>query len=367
MVKRAAKQGRGGRWLGGYIRHEKDGTAVFIIEKEINRRRFHISTHCHDEKSAIAQFTRFEANPLGYSPAGEAPRNAVVMTAELIGEFHEWHLAKNNGQYARAVARSLGQWMKALGTRNLRSIELSDLKAALTKWKVNNKRNVIAIKVFFAWLRQEKGAVKHAEDPTLDLKVPQSDPAKHKRRRATDFALIEEVYPYLHPRMQDTIQALAATGWHISELRRFIADKTTKIEEPGVEVLDANGNRVVAVLVAWHKSKKWTRTSIVHQKHLDAIRRLKEHGSIPRKHNLAIATAMKHADARRREFDPAWLDREPFVLGTMRHSVATWSIDLGATVEQAAAHLDHADKRTTERFYVDQLVPKPPIPTRVLQ
>lgn len=361
------KRGRGKRWAGGYIRHEADGSAVFIIERQVGGQRFHVSTRCHDEKAATAQLARFEANPAGYNPAGEAPEAGLLLTVELIDEFHVWHLASGTTRkHARSAARMLGQWMVAFGSRDLRRLELPELKAALARWSTSRQHRIIALKVFFKWLRQEKGLLRHAQDPTLDLPVPQGSPEKHRRRKATDWNLVREAFPYLSPRMQDVLQFFSATGWHVSEVERFVRNPQAHIDTPGVEV-SGPGGVVLGVLVNWHKTKKWTRTSIVHQAHLDAIRRLKDAGTLPRKMNEQVRAAVEKADAKRREFDPTWKDREPFTVGVMRHSVATWGVELGATAEEAAAHLDHADKRTTERFYLDLRVPKPAIPTRVLQ
>ena len=360
-LRRAKKVGRGRKWKGGHVHHEVDGLEVFIIERQVNGRRFHVSTRCNDEGAALHQLARFEANPLAYDPAGTAPERGLVMDVELISEFYAWQTAPkkaggkaNSRHYAKESVRKLRDWMEALGTRDLRRLRLVDLKACLARWPTSRQHRIIAIKVFYGWLRTEKSLLTHAQDATLDLLVPQADPEKHRRRKVVPWAVVQAVYVHLAPRVRDVLQLFAATGWHISEVERFVRLKNCSIEDPGEVTYARDGSRVLAVLVTWHKSKHWTRTSLTHQGHLDAARRLKAEGKMPRKLNDAIAAAATLAGV------------EPFTLGVMRHSVATWSIGLGASSAEAAVHLDHADKRTTEKFYLDIMVPRPPIPTRVL-
>lgn len=364
----AVKKSRGKRWSGGYIRIENDGRANYVIERQVAGQRFHVSTRCHSEKAALAQLARFESDPVNYTPAGVEGDAGVVMTVELIAEFHDWHKDQGNtGRYTRSIARSLGFWMEAIGTRDLRRLALADFKQMLAKWKRQQQRRIIAIKVFYKWLRIEKGLVKHAEDATLDLPVPQGDPAKWKRRKATDWALVRDTFPFLSQRMQDVMQFFAATGWHITEVQRFVRRGDSKIEKPTVDVVDPEGRKVLAVLVAWHKTKQWTRTGIVHQVHLDAIQRLLNEGTVPRRMNEQVRDAVAAADAARLAIDPKHKAREPWKMGWMRHTVSTWAGELGDATAHIAQHLNHSDKKTTERFYFDMLVPRPAIRTRVLQ
>lgn len=368
MSRPKKKPGRGRSWLGGYCRRESNGALTFIIEKRVGKRRFHVSTRCTDEASALEHYARFQANPLQYDPAGVEPDEPLLLSVELIVRWFNWSLEKGNGlRYAKEGVRFMRGWGEELRGKDLRKLTLArDIKPALAKWKTSRQARIIALKSFYGWLRKEAGVLVSAQDPTLDLPVPQANPEKNRRRKAVDWSVVKDLYPYLKPRVQDLLQFFVATGWHISEVERFIRREDCTIEKPGVPTLSSEGRPVLAVLVTWHKTKKWTRTSLVHQRHLDAITRLKASGKVPRKINDAVAEALKMADAKRREFDPAHVDRKPFHFGVMRHSVATWGIELGATVAEAAVHLDHADKSTTDRFYADVLVPRPPIPTRVL-
>lgn len=374
-ARRAKRIGRLRPWLGGYVRGEKDGSETFIIERRVlvgtESRRFHVSTRCNDEPAAIEQLARFQANPLSYSPGGVEPEAPLVITNELILEHEQWQLEvkKNSTKHARSATRLLADWMDALGTSDLRKAKLSDLHAALRSWSTSRQHRIIALKTFYGWLRKVKGLVRHAEDPTLDLPVPQASPEKHSRRKAVAWQTVADCFEHLSEHYRDVLQLAVATGWHVSELGRFVTDERSRIEQPGVATLTRDGKEVKAVLVVWHKTKKWTRTAIVHDGHLEAARRLKAGGKFVGETRLrtALRDALAKADEKRREKDPTWQDRPPFTLGVMRHSVATWSLELGDRVEDTAAALDHADRRTTERFYADLLVPKVALSTRVLQ
>lgn len=367
---RKAKRGRGRRWRGGYIHHEADGSRLFIIERQVSGERFHLSTRCHDEDAAMVQLARFESNPRGYDPAGEEPDAPLLLSNELLESFLHWQLdvKGNTSKHACSMVRFLGDWMAELRGKDLRTLSLRvDVKPALARWKKSVPHRIIALKAFFSYLRKELLVLRHAEDCTLDLPVPQAQAEKNRRRKVANWETVVDVYARLEQRDQDILQLAVATGWHLSELQRFIRAPESAIEVP-TGSLTAGALPVLAVLRTWHKSKTWTRTSLVHQRHVDAARRLKEAGQWVNETRLreALYSALEAADAKRRELDPNHQDRPRFSLGVMRHSVATWGIELGATVAEAAEALDHRDPRTTERFYADVMVPRAPLPTREL-
>ncbi|MFT3708070.1 MAG: hypothetical protein QM817_10475 [Archangium sp.] len=368
-MKRAAKVGRGRRWLGGYVRHEADGSETFIIERRISGKRFHVSTRCNNERAALEHLARFESNAASYSPSGVEPVAPVCITVELLSDYFDWCIEENNTPtYARSKVRFLGQWSEKLGAAfDLRNASIVAIKDALKKFKTSRPARIIALKAFYAWLRRERHLLKHAEDPTLeDLPVPQGAPEKHTRRKAADWDAVRAVYVRLTEEHRDVLQLFTATGWHVTELARFCRDERSEIELPPVRTVTPEGLEVRAVLRVWHKRKVWTRTSLVHQEHVDAARRLRSRGTFPNETRFreAIYAALEDANAARKQLGLAPFKR--FGPGVMRHSVATWGVQLGATPERAAAHLEHADKSTTERFYVDLMVPTQNVPTRVL-
>jgi integrase len=344
------------RWLGGYVHTEKDGRPLFIIERQVKGHRFHVSTRCNTERAALKQLERFEGDPLGYRPEGGDGGDAILLTEELILEFAKWSITTrgNTRRYAQETSAMLLTWARALHGLDLRRVTLRDhIVPALDNWGGKAHR-IIAIKSLYAWLRRVRHALTSAQDPTLDLPVPQAQPAKNKRRKAVEWARVEAAYKHLVGPYRDVLHVLSATGWHTTELGRFIRSETSSIDVPPTPVFDRHGRQVLAVLGTLHKTGKRTRTPLVERAHVDAARRLRERGSVPRKLNEAVASACSAAGVK------------PFTLGVMRHSVATWAIELGASAPDAAEYLGHESKKTLLRFYADVAFPTVTIPTRVL-
>jgi integrase len=347
------------------VHRQKNGLDLFIIERKIRGRRFHVSTGAHTITAAKAQLERFEADPLGFDPRG-GDGDKLQLTAELIEQWEAFSIAKGNGRtYTRDHGRKLARWLLVLGGADLRKLTLRQLREGLTGLSAR-KHRIIAIKSFFSWLRTEKGLVTTAQDATLDLKVPQGSPEKYRRRKVVEWQNVEKLLAVLEAestadaqrertpndklepgadarRRRDCLLLLTATGWHVTELGRFVR---------GGELLRQASGDVLAVLVVRHKGGDLARTPISHREHLEAAERLRASGEVPR--NLQ----KEHVLACSRAKVPA------FGLGVMRHSVATWAVEAGAAPEQVARFLGHRDKRTTERFYVDVAVPTNVIPLR---
>lgn len=348
----------------GYIHRQKNGLDLFIIERKIRGRRYHVSTGAHTITAAKAQLERFESDPAGYRPDGAGDR--LQLTAQLVIDWTTFQHAKGNtGKYVRDHARKMATWAERLAGADLRKLTLKQLRDGLAGLSAQ-KHRIIAIKAFFSWLRTEKGLVTTAQDATLDLKVPQSDPAKWKKRKAVPWQHVEKLLAHMqaaveaetgrelaatdkvHPgedarRRRDVLLLLTATAWHVTELRRFIRS--------GEIVRQASGE-VLAVLVTMHKGKEPTRMPVVHREHLEAADRLRMYGKIPR---WLERTHYEFCDA-------AGVPR--FGLGVMRHSVATWAVEAKEHPERVAAFLQHKDPRTTKRFYIDVAVPTNVIPLR---
>lgn len=333
------------RWPGGYVHPQKDGQPLFIIERRIRGQRFHVSTRCHSLRAAMKQLERFEADPLGYAPEGEAPEQGLQLTAELIVEFHGWQLEKGNTRrHANDMGNRLADWVEDLGGKDLRQLTLrDDVKPAIERRRTNRAHRIIALKAFFAWLRKEKHLLRSAEDCTLDLPVPQAQPAKHRRRKAVALETVRAAAAVLAPAYRDMLVVLAGTGWHVTELERFA-------RHPDSELVYARREDTLAVLVTKHKNKETTRTPVNDPEVLAAAERIRTRGELPRRANEAVRAACRSAGV------------AEFTLGVMRHSVATWAIEHGATPEKVAEFLDHKDKGTTLRFYADVAVPTVLVP-----
>lgn len=333
------------RWLGGYVHQGSEGLPTFIIERRVRGHRFHVSTRCHTERAALKQLERFEADPFGYQPEGEAADGPLLMTAELISEHDDWQRARNTPQHAAAVARYLADWQEDLAGRDLRRLTLRDaLKPALDRRVTCRGHRIAAIKVFFSWLRRERGLLTSAQDATLDLAVPQTEPEKRKRRKAVAWQHVEAALGKLTGPHRDCLLLLTATGWHVTELERFCR---------GGEVVPQAGGEVLASLVVRHKGGDLTRTPITHLEHLEAAQRLRAAGVVPRRLNAKVREACRAAEV------------AEFTLGVMRHSVATWAAEAGASADVISQFLGHKDRRTTARFYIDLAVPTNVIPLRI--
>lgn len=335
-------RGQRRRWDGGYKHRQRDGKDLFIIEKQVGKKRFHISTRCHSETAAYEHLKRFQADPWAYEAemkVGREPDATLRLTDELVSEFGEWLLARDRPttpKYAAEIEARLLDWVEELGGNDLRRLELGKLKAALAK-KRGRQHRIIALKSFCSWLRTEKHLLDRRDDVTLDLLVPQAVPEKHKRRKAVPFEHVKSAMTYLAPAYRDCLLLLSHTGWHVSELERFIRDTESGIADGRGEVL--------GVLQVLHKTGATTRTPILVAGALEAAKRLKERKEVPRKMNSTLRAACRLAGV------------AEFTFGVMRHSVATWAVEAGTPVEVVAEFLNHKSKKTTETFYVDLAVP----------
>ncbi len=326
----------------GYIHRQRDGKAVFIIEKMVGGRRFHVSTRANTITGAMEQLARFQSNPEAYEPSGSAGR-PVRITAALVLEFRRWQSEQKrvSTKHGRDVQRYLADWMDDIGNRDLRALEPAELRGMVGKRSAQAHR-IAALKVFFGWLRLERGVMRHHQDATLDLRVPQSSPEKHRRRKALDFDAVQAIMSHLNADARDCVTMLCATGWHRTELDRFARSGE----------LHVDGDTATAVTP--HKSGDLARTGLAGEA-VRAAQRLRARGCVPQR-----LWREMHAASER-----AGLPREKWVTpGVFRHSVATWAVEDGASIEQVSKFLGHKDPRTTRRFYVDMRAPVAAIPVR---
>jgi integrase len=241
----------------------------------------------------------------------------------------------------------LGEWRDDLKGRDMRSLRLMDLKEIVNRRKTCKQHRIIAIKSFCGWLRKERGLLTTATDPTLDLAVPQGDPEKFKRRKWLEVARVQAAAEHLPDRYRDVLILLAATGMHVTELARFARDDASELVK-GVPP-------TLAVLITRHKSGDATRIPLTHPEHVAAAERIRARRSVPRFLNRTFKEACRAAKV------------EEFTPGVLRHSVATWAKNSGATIEQIAEFLGHKDKKTTAQYYVDTAEPTVAIPVPVLK
>lgn len=330
-------------WDGGYIHRQKDGRKLFVIQREIGGKRFHVSTRAHSSTAAHEQLKKFESDPEAYV---EQMRNrrpdegGLQLTAELVLELKSHMLTRprpTSRPYAVRTARILREWITDLNGRDLRKMTLADYKDCLRQHDTDVPGRIVAIKTLCTYLRQERSVLDRKDDATLDLPVPQAVPEKHKRRKAVPIEDVRAVLGVLVPPYRDALLLLAHVGWHTSELRRFMS-------EPESRIASGRGD-VLGVLQVRHKSGATTRTPVRDRAVLQAAERLRARATTLPLLNDALDSACLVAKVPK------------FTAGVMRHSVATWAIESGTPPEQVAEFLGHRSKSTTLRFYADVAVP----------
>lgn len=329
------------RWLGGYVR-VVDGVPTFYIERRNGSDRYHVCTRVHTEAAAQKQLARFEANPHDYRPNG-SDGERVQMTGARIASFTAWQLSGADAvtpKHALYVARYLTKWMEQIGKRDLRSLKLHELKKWLAQHEGAHGLRIAALKVFFKWMREEEGLLKHSEDVTLNLPVPQARPEQRLRQKALDWKTVEAILPHLDDAERDCIAVLVGTAWHLTELERFAK---------GGEISGPDGD-ALAVLVVQHKNRETALTRLRVQSQVDAAQRIRARGHIPYRFSSRFGDASEAAGLPR------------VTAGVFRHSVSTWAVQAGATPEQVSRFLNHKDARTARKFYIDMRLAPPAVP-----
>lgn len=340
------------RWPGGHIHRQKDGQTLFIIEREVNGRRYHVSTKAHGWKAALEQLAAFESDPVGYKPGG-GRAGRLTLTDELVAEFKAWHRAGNSAKYAKEVANRIDDWRLAFDGIDLRHVSLANDIDLHADGVGGRRARLNALKVLFSWLRLERRLITRTQDVTLDLVLPKSTPEKHRRRKVVERERVVAAAAHLAPVYRDYLQLKLATAWHDTECARFIRGPSEVVPPPRGATL-RSGRPLLAVLVVKHKSGGLTRTPVCDGRQLEAIKRLHARGVVPRRLNSTLAGACEAANV------------EPFTFGVLRHSVLTWAVEDGAAIEAASEFAGHLDKSTTAKFYVDLAAPTTDIPTLVL-
>lgn len=339
------------KWPGGYVHTQADGRDLFIIEREVGgkngkRRRFHVSTRTHSLRAAMKHLERFEADPENYNPAGVPMEDALHLTGELADAFFAWQTETKGGtrKHAKEVGHRLAAWMEDLAGVDLRKMSLRDhVVPALDRRQTMRGARITTLKAFMGWLRKQRHLLTSAQDCTVDLPAPQAIPEKRRRRKAQPLASLEAVLPHLAPAYADCLRLNAATGWHWTEICRFI-------KHPDSGITYSRRGDTIAVLVTLHKGGQWTRTPVSDPEVLAAAERVRARGRVPKKHNDALRAAC----------DAAGVPR--FTFGVMRHTVGTLAVEAGADAQSASEFLGHKDKRTFVKFYEDVAIPTTSVP-----
>ena len=320
-------------WDGGYKRTNAKGKKVFIIHKRVRGKLYEVSTRCVSSAAAEAQYRRFQLDPENYNPEGEKPRVRLTLDATLGRDFLFWSrdVKRNTPKWVRDQRRALAWWESRLGEIDLRRLTTERLATELQR-ATGKKQLIATLKTFYAWLRTERHLVTTSEDPTYgQLKVPQAAPRQLTKVKAIAKAEFESALSKLTGWPRDALEVLGATGWHVTELQRFVVDG----------VIGMHPQNGLPVLLCPHtKGGVPLRTQVSREVKLPA-ERLKKRGELNYFH---LRQELKKVGA---TFNP----------GFLRHSVATWAINAGADPASVAAFLGHKSPATTKKFYATHSVP----------
>lgn len=348
----------------GYVHRQKDGRPLFVIEKQVTvtddagnkvRHRFHVSTRAHSLKPALEQLQRFEADPFGYNPVGGDLRAPLLLTADVVTRLAQWQVANGRTRkYARESGNWLLRWVRHLRGVNLRKLGIArDVLPVLDAGPAGARRPMIAsLKTLMTWLRTERHELTSAEDATRDLLLPKSTPAKHRAKQVVDVARVRKAARHLDGRYLDALLFQMGTAAHVTELQRFITDARSQLVVFPKPKRLADGTKCLAVVMLWHKTKKWHRIPLVRRETVDAAQRLRARGRVPKRMNRRLREACEKAKV------------QPFTY-KLRHSVLTWGRQAGASRKATAEFAGHENERTQE-IYVDLDLPASAIPVQKL-
>jgi integrase len=340
-----------GAWPGGRIWKSADGKITYIIRRKVAGRPYHVSTRCASLTPAMKQWERFQADPEGYSPSG-ARGDPVVLDADMARDFLRWSRdgKGNSTQWVAKQKRYLAWWSKQIGRRDLRRVTVRDhLRPALDR-ATSSRQRIETIKAFYGWMRKERHIIATAEDPTYGtLAVPQGRPEQWVTPKIIPRASHDAAWGATTQPWRDMMTVLAGTGWHVTELERFIRSGIVA----DLPSSASHGHGAFKVLVCpRRKSGEMQRTAVTVEAAEAAIR-LRERGTYSQvRFYRAVAAACRAADV------------PPFSPGRYRHTVATWAIEAGADPAAVAAFLGHKSPATTRRFYATLAV-APKIPTQI--
>ncbi len=329
-------------WDGGFIRKNSEGRDVYFIRRSINGKRYSFSTRCHSSASAHEHLKRFEADPGAYDPRGTGG-DELLIDLELVVEFLTWSrdVQENTPKWISYQKNYMAWWSKGLGGKDLKKLSLGvDILPYLEGAKSRAHR-IAVLKVFYTWLRTVKHLVKAHEDPMLDtLKVPQSAPGEGKRSFTLEDYM--KVRKHLKDHWRDGADVLAGTGWHATELVRFVATGVAK---------ESTKTRGCILECPQHKGGGIHRTE-VSQAVFEAAKRLLRKGTFDYwKFGKNLRKANKKAFGRKKKNVPK------ITPGTFRHSVGDMAVDGGASLAAVSTFLGHKDSRTTRRFYAKHSTP----------
>ncbi len=358
------------KWDGGYIRIDASGRKTYWIRKQLNGKRYEVSTRASTTKAAMKQLARFEENPSAYLPSGVV--GDLTLDAELIAGFlaHSLGMKHNTPKWVNDQRKILAWWAGRLRGKDLRQIQAGEMITHLDNTPARSHK-IAVIKALYSWLIKERHALKPAEDPTFrTIVVPRARPEQWKKTKAIpqadylkarefltcDYAFAGQAggpYAFREPSRyvskqgwvkgtpsefspwRDGADVLAGTGWHVTELSRFARRGRIARHVSGKWMLECPQTKAGGEL-----------RTIVNDDVREAAERLLKHGNFSsQRFAIALAEASDKAGVAK------------ILPGSFRHSVATWAIDRGSDPAAVSAFLNHKSTETTRRFYATHATP----------
>lgn len=419
-------------WPGGRIRYAADGTPTYevrkVVQTQLGPQRHEFSTRCHTYEGATKVLERWEADHT-YRPVDTIAQvhavERVPLTETLIAEFRQWSgKPKDEGGRANSPTwvsnqcQHLRWWQSKLGDRDLRKLTIDTIEEVIVGAKSLNQRKAV-LKTFYSWMRTARvpRLVTTAQDPTYgQLRVEQSSPEQWKVVKAWTKEETTKTREHLEGEMRDAFDIQVGTGWHVSELQRFI--RTGVIEEYRGEDPDVAG----VLFCEYGKNKEPLRTAVSSEV-LEAAKRLIDLerpsdeyrkslfervwgapvSKVAEELGVSDVGLAKHCRAlsiplpprgywMRKQFGVpvevpelpprdllSWTSRRSrwgyrrylksvkeasskaglsvtLFPGEARHTVATWAVNAGADLKTVSTFLRHKSERTTRRFYATHAV-----------
>lgn len=353
-------------WEGGRVAAGHHGTEIYVLRRRVRGVAYDLTLPAATPRAAILALAEFEADPEGFKGRLTAPPPAaVVLSPELIARYLAWLKKLGRSRGYRVNARHyLGKWAGALGSRDLASVRLSDLKAMLAKWGTAERHRIIVLKSFCAWLREEAVLLSAEQDPTRDLRVPQARPEKLLKPKGVALEHVEKVYACIaFQDVRDVLCLRAKTGLHETEVARLAAGEC--------ELRPVENSEIAGVVRLVHKSGRIHVQSLDGQAYAAALR-IREHGlkrlaEMKEKPTGRRAHALDNWRQIREIRKAAELAGVPaFPPGELRHSFTTWARTVGREVRATgfgvplalvAEVIGHQSSRTTSRFYDGTEIP----------
>ena len=314
-----------------------------------------VSLHTRDAAEAgerlraILARTRPDGRPVGRSAAVEAPPELALADA-----LARWLLAPHGYtsrtlQSARNRLAAWAEWHAARGVTLASQItaELVDAWITERSTKVSRRtvnRDLRAARVAIRWAVDRKLV---GPCPALTGRAELREPTRHRRREVPDPGELARVLAAVaHPRYRSALEALAATGLRVEELRRLeprhlvarVDGSAVLHVEPEAGAADTaepgKGYRTRAIPLA-------REASVAVRRYLDTARTGRR-STPPTERHLLTQIA--------RACDAAGVPR--CGLHDLRRAFATEAFRAAIPLTVIAQWLGHADVRTTEGYVV---------------